>query len=70
MIAVSFRMPVMLGVRHMAEQVIFRFQFLIVADKASVLMFWGFERYTLGLTSGLIHLAEAFVGTVFIPRGT
>ena len=70
LITVSFRMSVMLGVCHMADQVIFKFQSPVMTDRASVLMFWGFERYTLGLTSGLVHLAEAFVGTVLTPRGT
>ena len=57
------------SVCHRADQVIFRFQFLVVTDRASVLMFWGFEHYTLGLTSGLIHLTEVFVGAVLIPCG-
>jgi hypothetical protein len=42
LIIVSFRMPVVLGVCHMAAQVIFRFQSIAVTDKASVPMFWGF----------------------------
>jgi len=46
LIIMSFRMSVVLGVCHMADQVIFRFQITAVTDKASVLMFWGFERYT------------------------
>ena len=46
LITVSFRMFMMLGVCHMADQIIFMFQFSVMTDRASVLMFWGFERYT------------------------
>ena len=69
LITVSCRMSVMLSVCHMADQVIFKFQSPVMTDRASVL-FWGFERYTLGLTRGRIHPAEALVGTVLTPRGT